>query len=351
MKVIVGIPSLNEADSIAHVAECLDQGIPRLRAHFPETEVILVNIDSSSSDGTTERFLSAHVTRASREIVVVPGQPGKGKNLLALFRLAVERRTSAIVTVDADITSITDQWLSLLVSPILDGNTDLVVPHYARSRYEGSTTNHFAFPLASSVAGFLVRQPIGGDFGISLKLARVVLESVPPPGGEQYGIDLWLSLAAAMTGGRIASTHLGKKLHKPSFNKLVKMFPQIATCGISLLRQNVWRPGTADLLGSNYEISITADKMFRHECAAREMLVGATVDIREQIAQRVSWISERVAREVNQLISQKTPPSARLWSRLLANWVTFGLQEESNAISMAEQLLPFFVWRSVSFLF
>jgi len=351
MKIIVGIPSLNEADSIAHVAESLDGGIPRLRSCFPEAEVTIINVDSSSTDGTVERFLSARVTGASREAVVVEGQPGKGKNILALFRLAVERDASVVITVDADITSITEEWLSLLAMPVLQKSADLVIPRYTRSRYEGSTTNHFAFPLVSSVARFPVRQPIGGDFALSKKLAEELLATAPSPGGEHYGIDIWLSLTAALTGRKISSVYLGKKLHKPSFEKLAIMFPQIASCALFLLKEKCWNPSASQILWIGVKTSTTADTFFRHELIAREMLNVAISDIRDTIHQAPAWLSSDIVGKIDQVIDTRAAPSPKLWALLLSKWLSYGLKKESACAIMAKELLPFFTWRAVSFWF
>lgn len=38
-------------------------------------------------------------------------------------------------------------WIKRFLDPLIENGCDYVTPLYKRSRYEGSTTNHFAFPL------------------------------------------------------------------------------------------------------------------------------------------------------------------------------------------------------------
>ena len=68
------------------------------------------------------------------------------------------------------------EWIELLAGPILKGGFDFVAPLYARYKYDGTITNTVTYPLTRALYGLRIRQPIGGDFGVSGDLVRHYLE-------------------------------------------------------------------------------------------------------------------------------------------------------------------------------
>ena len=42
-----------------------------------------------------------------------------------------------------------------------------MAPLYARYKYDGTITNTVTYPLTRALYGHRIRQPIGGDFGVS----------------------------------------------------------------------------------------------------------------------------------------------------------------------------------------
>ena len=170
-EVIVGIPSYNEADNIAFPTDVASRG---LKMHFAGKKSVIINVDNHSSDGTKDVFLETPTEVPKIYISTAKGVKGKGNNFHNLFEAAVELNAKAIIVVDADLKSITPEWIRYLGEPLM-GRFDYVAPIYARHKYDGSITNHIAYPLLRSLFGLRVRQPIGGDFGFSGMLARAFL--------------------------------------------------------------------------------------------------------------------------------------------------------------------------------
>jgi hypothetical protein len=86
--------------------------------------------------------------------------------------------------------SIRPQWIQYLAEPILAG-FNYVTPIYVRHKYDGSITNHIAYPLLRTLFGLRVRQPIGGDFGFSGRMARAFLsEKLWNENIAHFGIDI-----------------------------------------------------------------------------------------------------------------------------------------------------------------
>jgi len=102
------------------------------------------------------------------------GKIGKGNGVKTIFIKAEEVRADAVALIDGDLTSVKPEWLKYLIKPILEGY-DLVSPFYFRHKYDGVITNHLAYPLTRALYGVSIRQPIGGEYGLSNKIINKVL--------------------------------------------------------------------------------------------------------------------------------------------------------------------------------
>lgn len=223
--IIVGIPTYNEADSISNTVRKIDKGLSK---YFLKYSALIVNMDSQSTDGTSRVFLSVK-TRTEKISLTVNKQPrGKGANIFSLLKLSKKLDAKYIATIDADITTITERWPKLLLDPVIKEEFDFVAPIYTRNRYEGNTTNHFCFPLLYAWFGRQLNQPIGGDFAFSGRFAEYILKQQKPKNAFLYGIDIFLSTHALGGNFRVKEAYLGRKIHKPSFAKVIPMFQQVA---------------------------------------------------------------------------------------------------------------------------
>src|SRR6185503_15400345 len=120
----------------------------------------------------------------------------------------------ACAVVDADLRSITPEWVQLLIGPILEQDYDYVAPFYLRHKYDGTITNNIVYPLTRALYGQRVRQPIGGDFGISGRLAAHYLtKDVWHTDVARFGIDIWMTTTAIAERYRICQSFLGAKIH------------------------------------------------------------------------------------------------------------------------------------------
>ncbi len=223
---IVGIPSYNEADNIAFVVEQANQGLLK---YFPQLKSVVINVDNHSPDNTREAFLSASDTVPKIYISTPENVKGKGNNFYNLFQAAVELKARAVVVVDADLMSITPEWIRDLARPILQEGYDFASPLYSRNEYDGTITNNICYPLLVGLLGKEMRQPIGGDFAFSQRLARYYLERPWHKTTRQYGIDIFMSLNALFGNFKVCQVGLGAKIHKPSAPKLGPMFTQVVS--------------------------------------------------------------------------------------------------------------------------
>ncbi len=209
---IVCIPSYNEADSIAFPITQADQGLSK---YFRDKKAVIINCDNNSPDGTRDVFLDTPTRAPKIYLSTPPGVKGKGNNFKNLFQKVVDLHAKAVVVVDADLKSITPEWIKHLGEPLYNGFS-YVAPLYIRHKYDGTITNGIAYPMTRSLYGRRVRQPIGGDFGFSAKLAKIYLESDTWDGAvANFGIDIWMTTLAIANKARICQSFMGRpKVHR-----------------------------------------------------------------------------------------------------------------------------------------
>jgi len=228
--IIVGIPTLNEADSIQHTTTTVDRGLLKYSKQF---SCLIVNVDNGSSDGTKNVFLKTQ-TKTDKVSLTTRGE-GKGRNILRLLEYALQRQVKYVCMFDADLKTITPDWVQKFLDPMIHEGVEYVVPLYRRNKYEGNTTNHFCHPILAAYLGAPIRQPIAGDFGLSAKLIKYILKQKKSRSAYQYGIDIFLTMHAVGGGFSIKEVVLGEKIHKPSFGKMVPMFEQVASTAFFVL--------------------------------------------------------------------------------------------------------------------
>jgi len=223
---VVVIPSYCEADSIAHPVRVAAEG---LRKYFPDHGAVIINADNASPDGTEQVFLQTEVPVPKIYITTPPNTPGKGWNFANAFRRAYALGAKALVCVDADLISITPEWIRYMAEPILRDGFDYLTPLYARHKYDGTITNNVCYPLIYGIFGRDIRQPIGGDFSLSGRLARHIVCVPWHRTTHQYGIDIFMTMQALLGDYKIGQVGLGSKVHKPSAPKLGPMFFQVVS--------------------------------------------------------------------------------------------------------------------------
>jgi len=238
--VLIGIPSFQNARTIGHVVRAVEAG---LRKHFPDRHCLIAVSDGSSTDGTPQAALAA-TTRGDEELLLLDpkvdpprkvaltytGLSGKGSAFRAIFELAASLGAGGCAVLDADLRSIGPEWVERLVGPVLDHGYDLVAPVYARHKQDGTITNSIAFPTTAALYGRRLRQPIGGDFGFSGRLAaHWAGKQVWNTDVARFGVDIWMTTVALCEGFTVCQSVLGAKLHdaKDPGRDLGPMFRQV----------------------------------------------------------------------------------------------------------------------------
>ena len=352
---VVCIPSYREADSIGYPTTQADEG---LQKYFGEYSAVIINCDNNSPDHTREAFFDTPTQMPKIYLSTEPGLKGKGNNFRNLFQKVVDLKAKAVVVVDADLKSITPEWIKHLGEPLFSGFS-YVAPLYIRHKYDGTITNGIAYPMTRSLYGRRVRQPIGGDFGFSGKLAPLYLESKTwSEAVANFGIDIWMTTLAMNHKAQICQAFMGRpKIHrtKDPGSDLGPMFRQVVGTIFSMMKEFApfWlkvkysRPTAIYGFGLGEtemppEVSVNRENLLNqfHEGFGKYSGIWKTI-LTSDVYQKLLEIKDMREQEFN------FPTD--LWARLLfdtaASYGEVGIDEDDTM----DSLIPLYFGRTLSF--
>jgi hypothetical protein len=259
---LVGIPTLNNAATIGGVVHAV---LGAFAAYFPQDRTVLINSDGGSTDGTPaivhdcsrggpDTRTVSHTLR-TRHSISTPyhGVPGKGNALRQILAAADLTQARAVAVLDADVISLTPDWIAALIGPVRDQGFDYVAPVYRRHPLDGPLITQIVRPLVRAAYGVRVQEPLAAEFGCSSRFLTHCLEQ---DGWDRelarYGIDLWVTVEALSQGFRGCQAGLGPRIHgaaaRPGFQEV---FEQVIGATFACLEQqaDVWmaREGSAPL--------------------------------------------------------------------------------------------------------
>jgi glycosyltransferase involved in cell wall biosynthesis len=210
--ILVAIPAFNNEDTVSSVMKMAAEG---LSTFYRSRRSAIFVCDGGSLDDTKAVATNTDIGLTVNKIVATyRGQSGKGNALRAVFQAARSLGAQACVLMDADLRSVTPEWVHNLAEPVISHGFDLVTPYYRRYKYDGTITNIIVFPMISSLFGKRIRQPIGGDFGLSKKLIDFfAYQDVWDNYVGQFGIDIWMTVSSLAEGFKVCQANLGAKVH------------------------------------------------------------------------------------------------------------------------------------------
>lgn len=396
--IMVGIPSFKNAATIGYVVRAAQAGLVQ---YFPDLRPVVVNSDAGSPDGTQrvvvdteppeyiERILLVRpVNKLARVSLTYPeinGVGGKGAALRTIFEIAAALEVQALVVVDSDLRSIVPEWIELLAGPIIKGGYDFVAPLYARHKHDGTITNTVTYPLTRALYGLRIRQPIGGDFGVSGDLVRQYLKS---PGWtdevSRFGIDIWMTTEAVTGGYAVCQTRLGAKVHDPKDPgaDLGPMFRQVVTTILRTAVRNAdrWRPiqGSHDIPAYGFErvidpppLEVNVLRLLSEFHAGsltmadtwRAMLAPATADAVARLATEAGEVADTVRRRLEMDVPGAATPSTAamseaaaafdfpddVWTRVIYDLVIAARDTPDRLDGFVAALVPIYFGRVASF--
>ncbi|MBN2468445.1 MAG: glycosyltransferase [Deltaproteobacteria bacterium] len=362
--ILIGIPSFNSAPTIGHVVKAIEAGLAK---YFPRSKSILINSDGGSSDETmavvkkttidVDSILLRHKLGNFRKLATpYHGLPGKGSAFRTIFQIANDLNVKACAVVDSDLRSITPEWIELLVKPVLDEGYDYVSPYYRRHKYDGTITNMIVYPLTRVLYGKSIRQPIGGDFGFSGRLAKFYLsKDVWGTDVARFGIDIWMTTTAVANAFKVCQAFLGAKIHaaKDPGSDLSAMLHQVVSSVFNLMEEyeDVWkgspRSETVRTFGFPYAVGLEPIQV-----NLEGMIVKFRRGVREFSGLYVSFLSADVLDRLLKIAGEPKDlflfPDT-LWVEIIYNAALASHQKLMNQEHIIKSLTPLYLGKVASF--
>lgn len=362
---LIGIPSYNNVRTIGHVVRAVMGGLAK---YFPRARTVIINSDGGSTDGTQEEvrrvqiedyrtILTSHPVHPVHKIVTpYHGIPGKGSAFRVIFEAARILNAKACAVVDSDLRSITPEWVELLLRPVYEEGFDYVSPLYARHKFDGTITNSIVYPLTRALYGKRVRQPIGGDFGFSGKLAEFYLtKEVWDTDVARFGIDIWMTTLAIAEGYNVCQSYLGAKIHdaKDPGSDLSPMFTQVVSSVFRLMEeyQDFWKKvhttQPVPTFGFQYEvglepISVNVERMIRH------FQLGVK-DLMEIWRKALPLNTTRGLDSIARLPEEKFSFPQELWVQLVYDFAIAYHQRVIHREHLIKSMIPLYLGKVASF--
>jgi len=237
MKVAVVIATRNEARTIAGVTAAADAGLSALGCGG-----LIVNSDGGSEDGTGQAFL-ATPTDTPKRLLTVEGEPGKGRNLLAAWRLCLDEEIEAVVTLDGDMTTVQPWWLESFVRPIAARGAEFVSPLYRRSPYRNFCARNLSRAFLYAWFGVDVQHPLAGNTALAAPLLQRLASRDWTQAQLRYGVETAVVSTVLADGRPWATAQLDFCEDKVPVGRRRQIIHGVLTATVEAAREFEPRPG------------------------------------------------------------------------------------------------------------
>jgi glucosylglycerate synthase len=210
---VAGIIGRFDRDAITTVCDGLRALAGSPRVAIMQTDPAPEGFDPQAAATGSGSLYFLRSPFADGETTSAPGF-GMAAAYQTVFAAAEQLRARACCVFASQIQGATPAWISGFAQPLLGGDADLVVPHYARRKFEGLLNVSVIAPLMRSLYGKRVQNPMGPDLGVSQRLFGPALIAEKKGGGG--GIHSLASLASSAACGnlRLSEVYAGPRLYR-----------------------------------------------------------------------------------------------------------------------------------------
>jgi hypothetical protein len=207
--VVVGVPAERDRAAASEAALAVQLALRELLPGRSSLAVVL----TSEAEGTVEPGTTLVPSDGTRPPPAIhAGSPGPAAALHTLLDVAVAVRAPACALLEPMPRPAGADWLRALLDPVLRGEADLVAPSYARRRFEGVLVTGLVYPLTRALFGQRLRQPLGREIVLSLRLAEhLSRDDAWRADPAHAGTDLWVITMAVVRECRFAQVFLGQR--------------------------------------------------------------------------------------------------------------------------------------------
>ncbi len=218
--IAIGVVTTGASPSVPTVVKVVQEG---MLTHLGGLTAAIIHMDPTMPDeqaGQVEpvadgiRLIHA---RPAGAMATASGLDGWSESVRAVLGLSRTLHARAVVLLNADITSMTPEWIRGLAAPVLKGGCAFVLPIYERGRYEGTLTQLFVAPLARALFGHQFWHPMADEFGCTGETAEFLLgQDIWTTDIARQGLEFWLPIGVAGGALPVAQSVLGPRVLNPT---------------------------------------------------------------------------------------------------------------------------------------
>jgi hypothetical protein len=216
---VVGVIAELDQEGLAAVCDALQtlHGSPRVvvlrddRAPKPDQSTVAEAEPSASL---------CHLIRWPLLGSATPGTPvvGTSSAYQSVFAASEKFGARACCVIASSLETATPGWVRELAQPLVEKDLDLVVPIYARRKFEGLLNSSIISPLMRCLYGKRIHNPMGPDLGISRRLFQKMLgpERGAGVGGNSVHSLASVAPAALCENLQVCEVYLPARIYPPT---------------------------------------------------------------------------------------------------------------------------------------
>ncbi len=363
--ILVGLPTHNNARTVGPVISAIQSGILHW---FPRDRAAIIDADAGSRDGTPELIVNASIDDARqrdfnrfalRTLHSISTQYGngvaRGTALRTIMAAAELLRAKASAVISPDSTNITPEGLRSLLKPITTEQFDLVLPTYARHKFDGLLIANLLYPMMRALYGLRIREPYASEFAFSNRLAgQFLADNSWNDDAVRAASEIRLTLAALVGGYRICQSFLGPK--DPGERHAADLVPALReTIGpvFSSMEPNfaIWSSKTGSqqvtTIGAEQQLDLGPRRINRKRLL--DMFRAGVSDLESVFQSILSPTTLSELQEISRLEEHDFRYSAELWVKTIYEFAAAYHKSVINRDHIIQALAPLFRGRVLTF--
>ena len=364
--ILVGLPTHNNVKTIGSMVSTIQDG---LLQWLPRERAAILNADGGSRDGTPELVVSAsiddlqrrafnrHTLRTLHSISTQYGSsPARGTALRTILAATELLRARACAVISPESTNIQPEWIPALLQPIYKEDYDLVLPTYARQKFDGLLITNLLYPMMRALYGLRIREPYAWEFAFSGRLgSQFLAQNSWSDEAAHTGCEIGFTAAAIAGGFRICQTFLGTKPHIERHSAdLVHALRQTIGVLFSSMESNYswWssKTGSQPVPTTGAEQQVTLDPMRVNRKRLREMFTTGVTALESVFQSILSPTTLTELQRIGRLGEIDFYYPAELWVKTIYEFAAAHHKAVIGRDHIIQALAPLFRGRAFTFL-
>jgi glucosylglycerate synthase len=211
---VVGVLGESDPNTVAKMCDELRTvpGPLRIAVLHDDRQEGPAPVISETTEGRAFVFLVSSLLPKSD--VSATGLPSMSETYQSVFAAAEKLQARGCCIMASKLESTTPPWAWRIAQPLFDSQADLVLPHYARRKFEGLLNASILAPMMRALYGKRVNNPMGPDIGVSQRLFQKMLAAKTT--GNQLNSLASLTPTALCQNLQIIEVNFGARIYPPT---------------------------------------------------------------------------------------------------------------------------------------